>query len=143
MQFVIFNNYHDVYAIEVDQVVSIEKLYPITKIPLSPDYILGIINLRGEIIPVIDFNTMIDGRISKDDDINKKIIIVKDAENQIGLLIKNDVEIINVEENLLRDPLENLTDKDKKFIKGSFIYKDGVANILNIRYIVTPEKAVL
>ncbi len=53
-KYVIFKLSDEYYGLSIDNVISIEKPSQSTRIPNAPDYIKGVINLRGEVIPVID-----------------------------------------------------------------------------------------
>lgn len=52
--FILFNAKQSLYGIEINKVVSIERVSEATSIPQEPDYMIGVVNTRGEIIPVVD-----------------------------------------------------------------------------------------
>ena len=53
-QYVTFNLGKELYGVEVTRTREILSLTPVTKVPQTPDYLLGVINLRGQVVPVVD-----------------------------------------------------------------------------------------
>jgi purine-binding chemotaxis protein CheW len=98
----------EVFAANVTKVLSILELEPITKVPLSPDYLLGVINLRGSILPIIDGKIKFGMQIQEN--VKNPFIVVMevniDGETiQIGVLVDSVSEVIEVEEqNILPPP---------------------------------------
>lgn len=87
------------YAVPVDQVVSIEKLERVTPIPHLPKYLLGFSRIRGELTPVIDFQSILYNRPT--DTKNLKVIVLKTEMINYGLLVVDAKEIIDFEEGVL------------------------------------------
>ena len=74
-QFVEFNLGDEKYGVDILQVKTIERMMPITRVPKAPRFVEGVINLRGEIVPVIDLKKRFDLPPSETTD-NTRIIIV-------------------------------------------------------------------
>lgn len=88
------------YAIPVEQVVSIEKLERVTPIPHLPKYLLGFSRIRGELTPVIDFQSILYNRPTEMK--NSKVIVLKTEIINYGLLVAEAKEIIDFEEGVLK-----------------------------------------
>lgn len=88
------------YAVPVEQVVSIEKLERVTPIPHLPNYLLGFSRIRGELTPVIDFQSILYNRPT--DTKNSKVIVLKTEMINYGLLVVDAKEIIDFEEGVLK-----------------------------------------
>ncbi|MBD8036955.1 chemotaxis protein CheW [Solibacillus sp. A46] len=88
------------YAVPVEQVVSIEKLEQVTPIPHLPKYLLGFSRIRGELTPVIDFQSVLYNRPT--DTKNSKVIVLKTEMINYGLLVVDAKEIIDFEEGVLK-----------------------------------------
>ncbi|MEK3766254.1 MULTISPECIES: chemotaxis protein CheW [unclassified Solibacillus] len=88
------------YAVPVEQVVSIEKLERVTPIPHLPNYLLGFSRIRGELTPIIDFQTILYNRPT--DTKNSKVIVLKTEMINYGLLVVDAKEIIDFEEGVLK-----------------------------------------
>ncbi|MDI7742168.1 chemotaxis protein CheW [Lysinibacillus fusiformis] len=97
---VIFNCGNEEYAVPVEQVVSIEKLGHITPIPHLPNYLLGFSRVRGELIPVIDFNRILYNQSSQGD-LCRIVVLNTDIVNY-GLVVNEAKEIINLTENEIK-----------------------------------------
>ncbi|MCM3637476.1 chemotaxis protein CheW [Sporosarcina luteola] len=88
------------YALPVDTVVSIEKLERINPIPHLPDYMLGLMKIRGELVPILDFQQILYGNSAKDDP-NARIVVVQTEKLFIGLLVLDAKEILDIPESKL------------------------------------------
>lgn len=97
---VIFCCGNEEYALPVEQVVSIEKLGHITPIPHLPNYLLGFTRIRGELIPIIDFNRILYSKPSQGD-LCRIIVLNTDVVNY-GLVVSEAKEIINFKENEIK-----------------------------------------
>lgn len=85
-QFVVFGIGQERYGLDVSLVVSIERMLPITRMPHADDFVLGVINLRGEIIPVIDTCRRLGLEPSEETEASR-IIIVQYRDYKVGLKV--------------------------------------------------------
>jgi purine-binding chemotaxis protein CheW len=96
-QLVVFQLGEEEYAVDITQSKEIIKITKITNVPNTPDYVRGVINLRGQIVPVVDLRKRfnIQGRCEKE-----KIITVEVRESLIGLVVDavNEVFWFDMEE---------------------------------------------
>lgn len=91
------------YAISLEHVVEIIEYTDITRVPETPDYIAGIINLRGHVIPVLDIRKRFRKRIQ--DTASARCIIICTIENsQLGLIVDNVIDLIDIDADKLKDP---------------------------------------
>lgn len=131
MQFVVFKLGEEHFAVETEKVQSINDIMKITEVPKSPDYIKGLINLRGSIKSLVDINLLLN--IASENK-EKNIIIIKLDEEEIGISVDEVEEVIEVDEiNIQRLPLNS----SEGYIKG-IINLDGklltvieIENLLN------------
>lgn len=95
-EYVIFKLNNEHYGIEIKNVENIEKLIPITRVPYTEDFVEGVVNLRGVIIPVVDLRTRfgIPPRVLDDE---SRIIIVNLAENKIGMIVDSSSEVLKLD----------------------------------------------
>ncbi|WP_042475368.1 chemotaxis protein CheW [Bacillus ndiopicus] len=94
---VVFGCGNEEYAAPVEQVVSIEKLEQITPIPHLPNYLLGFTRIRGELIPVIDFQRILYDTPSTGD-LVRMIVLNTDVVNY-GLVVSDAKEILDFSDN--------------------------------------------
>ena len=97
---VVFGCNQEEYAVPVDQVVSIEKLEQVTRIPHLPSYLLGFARNRGELIPVIDFQQVLYNKPSTGDQV--RIIVLNTDVVNYGLLVTEAKEILDFDASILK-----------------------------------------
>ena len=126
MQVVIFTLKDEEYAVETAKVLSINDMMEITKIPKAPGYIRGLINLRGNIISLLDLNLLlnIENPIEQ-----KNIIIVKVEEEDVGITVDLVNEVLEIDEKII-EKVE--ADKKKQYIKGVINFKTKVVTLIDI-----------
>lgn len=91
------------YGISIASVVNIMEVQEVTPVPEMPDYIIGVINLRGMVIPVMDIRLRL-GMPTREYDERTCIIICKEKGKQIGIVVDTVAEVQNIPENQLEPP---------------------------------------
>ncbi|OHW62780.1 chemotaxis protein CheW [Andreesenia angusta] len=99
-KYVVFRLEEEYYGIDINNVKGIEKAQDFTRVPNANYYIKGVINLRGEVVPVIDLRKRL-GFHEKEEDGNSRIIIVQVHDMQVGLLVDSSSEVITFAEDEL------------------------------------------
>ncbi len=105
------------FALPVENVMEIKKSFEITPVPLSPPYVEGIINLRGQIITAIHLAK----KIGLKYDENRKDyyhIIVKTSEEPISLLVEGIGDVISLSEKDIEPVPEHLEGIEKRYVKN-------------------------
>ena len=97
---VVFTCGTEEYAVPVEQVVSIEKVEHITPIPHLPNYLLGYTRIRGELVPVIDFQSILYGK-STEGELSRIVVMNTDVIN-FGLVVADAKEILDISPDLLK-----------------------------------------
>ncbi len=98
LQLVVFNIGKEEFGVEIMRVQEIIRMTSITGIPQAPDYIRGIINLRGRIIVVLNLNVIM-GMETKELDENSRIIVANIDETVVGFIVDAVSEVIRLPEN--------------------------------------------
>ena len=107
----------EIFGIEIQYVTEIIGLQEITNVPEVPNYVKGIINLRGKIIPLIDVRLKFSKESIPYDD--RTCIIVIDVNGvSIGLIVDNVDEVLTIDDNNISAPPENKTGFENRYIKG-------------------------
>ncbi|OPJ61902.1 chemotaxis protein CheW [Clostridium oryzae] len=128
-KYLIFEIEKEFYGVEIRYVTEIIGIHPITEVPEVPDYIMGIINLRGKIIPVMDVRIRFKKEFKNYTD-RTCIIIVDMNDVSVGLIVDGVAEVISIsEENVVQPPEFNGT--YNKYIKGIGKAGDSVKLILD------------
>lgn len=142
-QFVVFKTGIEEYAIPILKVNEIIRLkgINITKVPNTQKYVMGIINLRGEVIPIVDLRLKFN-MASKELDDNHRIIIVNLQDKSMGFLVDSVSEVAEIDEEDIAQPPEEISDINSKYITGVAKYKDRIFIILDIDIVVSDKEMV-
>ncbi len=127
MQVVVFNIGDEQFAVETSKVQSINDLMKITKVPKAPDYIKGLINLRGNILSILDINLLLNMNLSNEN--NDNIIILKLEEELVGITVDAVDEVMEFTEEQLE---KVYNDMDRPYIKGVINLKDRIITLIDI-----------
>lgn len=100
-QFVVFHIGKERYAVPIEQVNEIIGYAAPTKIPLSREYILGVMNLRGRIIPIINLGQKICIKNKKRND-EQKIIIIEDSEGAFGAIVDEVEDVTRIPKDSIK-----------------------------------------
>lgn len=132
-QFVVFMVGIEEYAIPILRINEIIRLkgINITEVPNTEKHIVGIINLRGEVIPIMDLRLRFN-MPKKELDNDHRIIIVNIQDKTIGLLVDSVSEVALIDPNDIAQPPEEISDIDSKYITGVAKHKDRIFVILDI-----------
>ncbi len=124
-QYVIFKLENEKYGVDISNVSSIAEKTEITPIPDSPASIAGIINLRGDIIPVVDLKKRFNIAVVDDDKSSKdeRILIYNTSDRDIGFIVDDASQVIYFSEDNIESSDAIIAGESKKFIWG--IGKDG------------------
>ncbi|RKD34458.1 chemotaxis protein CheW [Thermohalobacter berrensis] len=121
-QYVLFKLNDEYYGIDISKVKTIEKIQNFTRVPNAPNYVKGVINLRGEVVPVIDLRKRFN-LPNKNDYSNSRIIIVTVNDIDVGLIVDSSSEVLQLTAENLDNPPHVEGNVTEDFIKH--IGKDG------------------
>ncbi|MDD9195541.1 chemotaxis protein CheW [Aliivibrio sp. S3MY1] len=117
LQWVTFQLEEETYGINVMQVREVLRHTEIAPVPGAPDYVLGIINLRGNVVTVIDTRSrfgLMQGEITD----NTRIIVIESERQVIGILVDSVAEVVYLRSSEIDTTPSVGTDESSKFIQG-------------------------
>ncbi|WP_130807020.1 chemotaxis protein CheW [Senegalia massiliensis] len=138
-QYVIFKLQKENYAIDISLVKTIERVTHFTRVPNSEEYITGVINLRGEVIPIINLRK----KFGLEDNLNIKesrIIITHSNDISVGLLVDLSSEVIDLDLNEIDNPPNLNNDDNYDYIKGIGKKNEELYLILDLDKILDLER---
>lgn len=145
-QYLTFTLNKDIYALDISSVREVLELTPITRIPRTPKFMRGVINLRGHAVPVVDMRLKF-GMSRTEDTINTCIIIVEvnfDGEQTImGALADSVREVVELTENMIEQAPRMGTSIKTEYIKGMGKQDDEFIIILDISKILSVEELAM
>ncbi|MDE7432921.1 MAG: chemotaxis protein CheW [Lachnospiraceae bacterium] len=131
-KYMTFKSGNEYFGLEIQYVIEIIQLQAITVIPESEDYIKGIINLRGKVIPVIDVRLRFKQESFEYDD-RTCIIVINVKSTVVGLIVEKIAEVVEIkEENILPPPKIGRAEKaQNKYVYGIGKVGDAVKLLLD------------
>lgn len=131
-QFVLFEINDQEFAVDINMVKTIEKVTDITRVPGSQVFVKGVVNLRGEVVPVIDTAKRLKLEQRELDD-EARIIIVKVDDLEIGMIVDAASEVVSVKEEDIDTDLNYSKEIDESLVRGVGKIDDRIVVILDIR----------
>lgn len=148
-QYLTFSLGEEKFAVDVSKVNGISEVMKITRVPKSPEFMLGVVNLRGSALPVADLRLRL-GMESVEQTIDSCIVVLEiamdgDGEETVflGTLVDSVEEVVDMEPGDIEPPPRMGTRLRTEFIKGMGRHDDGFVIILDIDRIFTTEELVL
>lgn len=144
LQLITFQLAEEEYGIDILKVEEIQRMKEITltRVPQAEEYIEGIVNLRGNVIPVVDLRKrFVLGE--KKMDKQTRIIVVSINGRSLGFLVDRVNEVIDVEKDSIDDPPQEIVKIDSSFIQGIVRYDERLVILLDIENIVTSFEEVV
>lgn len=134
-KYVIFKLDKEYYGIPINKVIYIEKMQESTRIPNGPRYVKGVINLRGEVIPLIDLRQKLNMEI-KEIDNNSRIIVVSEEDIIIGLIVDSSSEVIEINKDNIDNPPTSSEHEHLSYVYGVGKTTDKLVILLELSKIL-------
>ncbi|MDR9436643.1 MAG: chemotaxis protein CheW [Thiohalophilus sp.] len=139
IQWVTFKLEGEKYGIKVMQVQEVLRMNEIAPVPGAPDYVLGIINLRGNVVTVIDTRKRFGLPIREPDDSTR--IVIVEAENQIvGILVDSVAEVANLRTSEIETAPNVGNDESAKYIQGVSSQDGELLILVDVNKLLTDEE---
>jgi purine-binding chemotaxis protein CheW len=134
-QFIIFRLSQEWYGVDIAKVREVLKVGKITYLPSSPEYIAGIVNLRGNILSVTDLKTFF-GLPHGEPTEKVRIIAIESGILETGFLVDEVVESIDVPLSKIETPLLTIPVEGAKYIDGQCKVNDKLIALINVEKIL-------
>jgi purine-binding chemotaxis protein CheW len=138
LQLVSFNIGDEEFAINILNIQEIIRLTDITRAPHAPEFVIGVINLRGKVIPIINLRMRL-GLPRVNDDSNSRIIVVECETKIIGFLVDKVNEVIRIDSIIAEAPPKMTEGVNKKFISSIAKLEDRLIIMLNLKNAIMDE----
>lgn len=129
------------YAIEVDTVQSIERVMSITRVPKTPSFVKGVINLRGVVTPIVDLRERF-GLELREIDESTRIIIVSLEDYDVGLIVDGANDVLDLPVNAIEPQPEVVGAVELDFIAGVAKVDNRLFVMLELSKVLEPLKKV-
>ena len=130
-QLVTFDVAGEEFAVDILDVQEINRMMPLTRVPQSPAEVEGVVNLRGQIIPVVNLRTRFHLR-SADRDAQTRIVVVEVRGRKIGFIVDRVHEVLRIDGDLIDPPPDLVCSIDTNFIHGVGRLDDRLLILLDL-----------
>ncbi len=141
IQLAVFQLEGQPYAIDIMKIKQIIRPLKISRLPKAPDFLEGVINLRGVVIPVIDMRKRL-GMEPGEDRSDDKVIIASVDRKIVGIIVDDVSEVIPVSKSEIQPPPRVIRGIESTYLHGVCRYKDDILMILNLDEILTAEEKI-
>jgi len=123
------------YGIDVEHVVELSGVDHITPLPCCPQHVVGIVNLRGEALTLVDVSSALDLPAVALGPENK-IVVVRLDKALLGLLVEAAFDIVSLDRQALSAPTAATRPDRKNYLKGTALYRKQVLSVLDVAGVV-------
>ena len=135
VQYIVVNIGDEFFGIDIMNIDNIVRMQRITRVPKTLDFFKGVINLRGEVVPVMSLRKKIG--IEEDVITNaSRIIIVKIDGNSVGILVDAVKEVISLADSSVENVVNGVANDRAMYLKGIGKFNDELISLLNINSII-------
>ncbi len=130
----------ELVGIDINDITKITKDVEITPVPKTKNYILGVMNLRGNIIPVVSLKKMFQLEDKEEDYDHPVVIVVETDLGQIGVTVDNIEGAVKIAPEDIQPPPMNAIGIDPEYIKGVVMLSEELLILLDIKKIFRKEE---
>lgn len=136
LQLVTFHVGDEEFGVEILEVREINRMMEITRVPHAPDFVEGVVNLRGQVIPVVDLRKRFGlGAVERDK--NARIVVVELGDRVVGFLVDSVSEVLRVPRGVVEPPPAIVGGIDSEYIEAVVKLDDRLLILLNLQKLLT------
>lgn len=139
LQWVTFRLDNETYGINVMQVQEVLRVTEIAPVPGSPDYVMGIINLRGNVVTVLDTRRRF-GLAPNEMDDSTRIVVIEAEENVVGILVDSVSEVVELRRSAVESSPNVGNDESSKYIEGVANHDGELLILVDINKLLSDEE---
>jgi purine-binding chemotaxis protein CheW len=140
LQLVTFHVDEEEFGVGILDVREINRMMEITRVPHAPEFVEGVINLRGQVIPVVDLRKRF-GLGVVEHDKNTRIVVVELGEVVVGFLVDSVSEVLRVVQSAVEPPPPIVGGIDREYIEGVVKLDDRLLILLNLHRLLSSGEA--
>lgn len=139
IQWVTFRLDGETYGINVMKVQEVLRMTEIAPVPGAPDYVVGIINLRGNVVTVIDTRKRF-GLMPTEADDSTRIVIIESDSNIVGILVDRVAEVVNLRGSQIETAPNVGNEESSKYIQGVFSRADDILILVDLNKFLSDDE---
>jgi purine-binding chemotaxis protein CheW len=141
LQMVVFDLASEYYGVDISDVREIIRMQNITRVPGTPEYMEGVLNLRGKIAPVVDLRKRLNLKVNEQT--KESRIVVIDIENKdVGVIVDGVTEVLRIPVSSVEPPSQMLASGDNVHLKGIAKLQDKLVILLDMDSILNDCKSL-
>ncbi len=140
-QMVLFELGSETYGLDIATVHEIIRMQPITKVPKTPSYVEGVINLRGRVIPVIDIGKRF-GFERAERSKNNRIVVVNIKDTVLGIIVDAVTEVLRIAMDSIEPVSDIVTTGNSDYLLGIAKLSNKMVILLAIEKLLSGDKAL-
>ena len=129
----------ETFGIDINYVDNIVRMMHITRVPNTPNYIRGVINLRGEIVPIMDLRLKMGLEAAQETKATRIIIIKMDQVGKLGLIVDCVKEVISLSEDQMESSKYDSKDEAMHFVSAVGKVGDNIISLLDLNTVVVDK----
>ena len=122
-------------GVNIDVVQEINRQLDVTRVPHAPDTVLGVINLRGEVVTVVDIRTLL-GMPKRNITDKCRCVVIHSREELVGVLVDRVADILPIPQNEIDPAPANIDGVEGKFFHGVHALEHGVVVLLDVEQLL-------
>jgi len=139
-KYVIFKIKDEEYGVDIMKVKEVSEFKKSTSIPNSPSFVDGIINLRGDITPIISLKKKFNIPVEKGYDDSSRIIVVNMNDKLVGFAVDEASQVISIDDSNIDPPPEIVAGLDRRYINGIGKLQDRIVIILDLERVLNENE---
>jgi|SRR5208283_4421358 len=136
IQLVSFKIGEEEFGVDILKVQEINRMMAVTRVPDAPEYVVGVVNLRGKVIPVIDLRKRF-GMEKKEPDKHTRIIVMELEEKLVGFIVDAVSEVLRIPKSVTEPPPAITTGINADYITAIGKLNDRLLTLLDIERILS------
>ncbi|MCG6967364.1 MAG: chemotaxis protein CheW [Chromatiaceae bacterium] len=139
IQLVTFRLKEETYGINVMQVQEVLRVTEIAPVPGAPGYVLGIINLRGNVVTVIDTRTRFGLPTTERDD-SSRIVIIESEQQVVGILVDSVAEVVELRQSEIDSAPSIGSEESSRYIQGVASRDEDLLIVVDLNRLLSEEE---
>ena len=130
-QLVVFDLASEFYGVDIGDVREIIRMQNVTRVPGTPVYMEGVINLRGKVVPVVDLRKRLDLKV-KPQTKESRIVVVDIGGKDVGVIVDGVTEVLRIPLSSVEPPSQMIANSETAYIRGIAKLKEKLVILLDL-----------
>ncbi|MCH5264892.1 MAG: purine-binding chemotaxis protein CheW [Lachnospiraceae bacterium] len=142
VQYIVVKLEDEQYGIDIHYVDNIVRMQRVTRVPKSQPYYAGVINLRGEVVPIMSLRRRFDLPDDEYKSATRIIIVRLEDQSMVGFVVDEVKEVVNIDPRTVEKPNFKLDEKNASYLTGIGKKGESLVSLLDIKAVVEGNKNV-